>query len=196
VQTPYDLNANRSVSAFDLPQNLSASVVYDLPFGANRLLHAPNRLVNQIIGGWQLNSILTLYSGLPYTLVSEGDIANTGNSNNYERLNRIGNLSLPNRSKAEWFNTAAVAVPAQYTFGDLGRDALRSDWFKNDDLSLFRTFPIGEKRSVEFRAEAFNFTNSPTWAAPGAIINVAHFGQVTSTSSTSRELQFAFKIHY
>jgi Carboxypeptidase regulatory-like domain len=196
VQNPYDLNSNRSVSAFDLPQNLSASVVYDLPFGTKRLFHTPNYLLNQIVGGWQINSILTLYSGLPYTLVSEGDIANTGNSNNYERLNLIGNLSLPNRSPAEWFNTAAVAVPQRYTYGNLGRDALRSDWFKNDDLSLFRSFPIGEKRTVEFRAEAFNFTNTPTWAAPGAIINVAHFGQATSTSSTSRELQFALKIHY
>jgi hypothetical protein len=196
VQDPYNLKANRSVSSFDLPQLLSASVVYDLPFGANRRFRTSNSIVDQIIGNWQINTIFTVHSGLPFTLVTAGDIANTGNSGNYERLNVIGNLSLPNKSNAEWFNTAAVAVPQQYTFGNMGRNALRTDWFKNDDLSLFRSFPIGGERSVEFRAEAFNFTNTPTWGTPGTNISVAHFGQVTATNSTSREVQFALKIHY
>ena len=196
VQDPYNVKANRSVSSFDLPQLLSASVVYDLPFGANRRFRTSNSIVDQIIGNWQINTIFTVHSGLPFTLVTAGDIANTGNSGNYERLNVIGNLSLPNKSNAEWFNTAAVAVPQQYTFGNMGRNALRTDWFKNDDLSLFRSFPIGGERSVEFRAEAFNFTNTPTWGTPGTNISVAHFGQVTATNSTSREVQFALKIHY
>jgi len=196
VQDPYNLRANRSVSSFDLPQLLSASVVYDLPFGANRRFRTSNSIVDQIIGNWQINTIFTVHSGLPFTLITAGDIANTGNSGNYERLNVIGNLSLPNKSKAEWFNTAAVAVPQQYTFGNMGRNALRTDWFKNDDLSLFRSFPIAGERSVEFRAEAFNFTNTPTWGTPGNNISVVHFGQVTSTNSTSREVQFALKIHY
>jgi hypothetical protein len=196
VQDPYNLRANRSVSNFDLPQVLSASLVYDLPFGANRKFRTQSSILNQIIGNWQINTIFTMYSGVPFTLVTSGDIANTGNGGNYERLNVIGNLSLPNKSKAEWFNTAAVAVPQQYTFGNMGRNALRSDWFKNDDLSLFRSFPIGGERSVEFRAEAFNFTNTPTWGTPGTNISVAHFGQVTTTNSISREVQFALKIHY
>ena len=196
VQDPYNLETNRSVSTFDLPHVLSTSIVYDLPFGPNRRFRTGIGFVNQLIGNWQVNTILSLTSGLPFTLVTAGDIANTGNSGNYERLNRIGNLSLPNRSKAEWFNTAAVAVPQQYTYGNLGRNALRADWFKNDDLSLFRSFPIGGERSIEFRAEMFNFTNTPTWSAPGSNISVAHFGQVTSTYSTSREIQFALKIHY
>lgn len=196
VQDAYHLNTNRSVASFDLPQVLSASFVYDLPFGANRRFHTPNAILNQIVGNWQLNTILTFHSGIPFTLVTAGDIANTGNSGNYERLNAIGNLSLPNRSKAEWFNTAAVAVPQQYTFGDLGRNSQRSEWFRNDDLSIFRSFPIRGEKSVEFRAEAFNFTNTPTLAAPGNNISVAHFGQVTSTYSTQREVQFALKLHY
>ena len=124
VQDPYNLNANRSVSSFDLPQVLSGSVVYDLPFGAGRRFRTPNSLLNQIIGDWQVNTILTFHSGLPFTLITAGDIANTGNSGNYERLNVIGNLSSPNKSNAEWFNTAAVAVPQQYTFGNLGRNSL------------------------------------------------------------------------
>ena len=196
VQDPYNLSTNRSVSSFNVPQVLTASVVYDLPFGANRTFRTPSAFVNQIIGNWQVNTILTLTSGLPFTLVTAGDIANTGNSGNYERLNKVGTLSLPNKGKAEWFNTTGVAVPQHYTYGNLGRNALRADWFKNDDLSLFRSFPIRGEKSVEFRAEMFNFTNTPTLSAPGNNISVAHFGQVTSTYSTSREVQFAIKIHY
>lgn len=196
VENPYDLNAQRSVSSIDQPQILSASVVYDLPFGANRMFQTPSALLNQIIGDWRLNSILSLTSGLPYTLTCNGDIANTGNKSGYERLNQTGSLSLPHRSIAEWFNTANVAVPAQYTFGDMGRNALFSDWFKNDDLSIFRSFPIKGEKSVEFRAEMFNFMNNVTWGTPGANISDPHFGQVTSTNSTSREVQFALKIKY
>ncbi len=196
VQDPWHLNTNRSVASFDLPHVLSASVTYALPFGANRQIRTPNGVLNQVIGNWQLNTILAFHSGLPFTLVTAGDIANTGNSGNYERLNKIGNLSLPNKNIHEWFNIASVAVPQQYTFGDLGRNALRSDWSKNDDLSIFRSFSLPGEKSVEFRAEAFNFTNTPTWAAPHNNISVAHFGQVTSTNSTSRQIQFALKIRY
>lgn len=196
VQDPYNLRTNRSVSSFNVPQVLTASVVYDLPFGPNRTFRTSSAFVNQIIGNWQINTILSLTSGLPFTLVTAGDIANTGNSGNYERLNKVGTLSLPNKGKAEWFNTAGVAVPQQYTYGDLGRNGLRADWFKNDDLSLFRSFPIRGEKNVEFRAEMFNFTNTATLSAPGNNISVAHFGQVTSTYSTSREVQFAVKIHY
>lgn len=196
VQDPWHLNTSRSVASYDLPHVLSASVTYDLPFGANRQFRTPNGVLNQILGNWRLNTILTFRSGAPFTLVAAGDIANTGNSGNYERLNKIGDLSLPNKSIKEWFNTAAVAVPQAYTFGNLGRNALRSDWGKNGDLSVFRNFPLPGERSVEFRTEAFNFTNTPTWSAPRNNISVAQFGQVTSTSSTSRQIQFALKIRY
>jgi hypothetical protein len=196
VQDPYNLRTNRSVSSFDVPNVLTTSIVWDLPFGSNRRFRTQNAFVNQVIGNWQINTILTLISGRPYTLVTAGDIANTGNSNNYERLNLVGNLSLPQKSKDQWFNTAAVAVPAPYTYGNLGRNALRSDWFRNDDLSLFRSFSLRGERSVEFRTEMFNFTNTPSLAAPGNNISLAHFGQVTSTYSTAREIQLALKLHY
>ena len=196
VQDPWHLNTNRSVASFDLPHVLSASVTYDLPFGPSRQFRTPSRVLNQIIGDWQLNTILTLHSGVPFTLLAAGDIANTGNTGNYERLDRVGNLSLPKKSIHEWFNTAAVTVPQPYTFGDLGRNALRSDWSKNDDLSVFRSFSLPGERSLEFRAEAFNFTNTPTWAAPHNNISLPQFGQVTATSSTSRQLQLALKIRY
>ena len=196
VPNPYDLLADRTIAGTDLPQILTGTLLYDLPFGPNRRFHPSNNVVNQLIGDWQFNSILTLQSGLPFSLASVGDNANTGNKGNYNRPNLTGNLSLSHPSVAEWFNTAAVAAPAQYTFGNLSRNSCRTQGLRNDDLSLFRSFSILEGRSLEFRAEVFNFTNTPTWAQPGSTLGIAHFGQITATSSTAREWQFAVKLHY
>jgi hypothetical protein len=104
-------------------------------------------------------------------------------------------LSSP--STQEWFNTAAFAPPAPFTFGDSGRNSLRADWFKNLDLSLFRDFPIGERRSLQFRAEAFNVTNTPTWGIPiNDLNNHAQLGTITSTRSTERQLQLSLKLYF
>lgn len=196
AQNPYNIRESRGPASIDLTHVLTASMLYDLPFGSNRRFRTPSNVVNQIIGDWQINGIVTLHSGLPFTLLTAGDIANTGNAGSYERLNKIGNLSLPNKGATEWFNTSAVAVPAQYTFGNIGRNSLRSQAFRNADFSIFRSFPIRGEKGLEFRAEIFNATNTPTWAAPKNNISQAHFGQVTSTFSTSRQIQLALKLHY
>lgn len=84
--------------------------------------------------------------------------------------------------------------PRPYTFGNLGRNSLRSDWFRNLDWSLFRKFLISERLNLEFRAEAFNTTNTAVFAAPGNIINGPNFGVVTSTANTPRQLQMVLKM--
>jgi hypothetical protein len=198
-QNPYDVNADKSVSAFDIPQVFSASVVYELPFGTGKKFRTGRRALDYALGGWQLNTITALHSGLPFTVGVSGDIANTGNSNSagfYERLNLIGNPSLANRSPALWFNTGAFAAPAPFTFGNLGRNTLRTDWSKNVDLSLFRTFPIREKMRVEFRAEAFNATNTPVWGTPIANYSNVNFGRITGIANTPRQLQLALKLYF
>lgn len=195
VQNPYNLQPDRSVAGFDLPQVLSVSVVYQLPFGNGQRFDAHQKLANWLIGGWQTNGILTLTSGQPYTITATGDIANTGNTN-YERANIIGNPKPQHQTTAEWFNTAAFAAPALYTFGDSGRNAFRGDWYKDLDLSLFRSFPITENKRIEFRAEAFNLTNTPTWGTPVNSINNPNFGRVLTTRSTARQLQLAVKFYF
>jgi hypothetical protein len=128
-----------------------------------------------------------------------GDIANTGNSNNagfYERLNVIGDPNLSNPTTAEWFNTKAFAVPANFTYGDMGRNALRTDWAKNLDISLFRDFPIRERFQLQFRWEAFNVTNTPVWGTPVSNYSSATFGQVLSTANNPRQMQLAMKLRF
>lgn len=198
-QDPYNIRADRSVSAYDITHVLNASLVWEVPFGRGKALASGNRVIDTVIGNWQLNTIMVLRSGIPYTLGVSGDIANTGNSNNagfYMRLNQIGDADLPNRSTEQWFNRAAFAVPATFTYGTLGRNTLRSDWSKNLDFSLFRTFPIRERGRLEFRAEAFNLTNTPVWGTPVVNFANANFGRVLGVANTPRQLQMALKLSF
>ena len=91
---------------------------------------------------------------------------------------------------------ASVAVPAAFTFGNMGRNAMRADGGKNLDLSLFRVFPIKERVRIEFRAESFNTTNTPVWGAPVVNFANANFGRVLNVANTPRQLQFGLKLSF
>jgi hypothetical protein len=88
------------------------------------------------------------------------------------------------------------AAGAQYTFGDLGRDTLRSDWYRNIDLSVFKELPIRESKRLEFRVEMFNAFNTPVWSTPITSLDSPNFGQITSTANTARQIQFGLKFYF
>lgn len=98
----------------------------------------------------------------------------------------------------EWFNTAAFAQPANFTFGNLGRmiPSLRQDWTRNLDLSLFKNFSIKEKAQMQFRAEAFNFTNTPIMGAPSTSFGSGSFGIVGGQANSPRAVQLALKLTF
>ena len=175
---------------------LSVSWNYQLPFGQGKAIQTGSRAVDYVLGNWQVNGITLLRSGQPFNLTVTGDLANTGNSN-YLRPNVVGDWHISNPSPAKWFNTDAFAVPAQYTFGNMGRNVLRSDWVRNFDLSVFRQFPLGaEKRRLEFRAESFNTFNTPMYGTPTANKSSADFGKVfgLATGTSPRQLQLSLKL--
>ena len=91
-------------------------------------------------------------------------------------------------SPGYWFNTAAFAAPASYTFGNFGRDVLRADYTRNFDLSVFRQFRLTESKKLEFRSEWFNSFNTPIFSAPTATFGNANFGKVTGIASTPRQI--------
>ncbi|MGH9431896.1 MAG: TonB-dependent receptor domain-containing protein [Terriglobia bacterium] len=196
IQDPYHFDNDKSVAGFDLPHVFSASWVYPFPIGREKRFSTHNRAMDYVFGDWQVNGILRLSSGQPYDIHASGDIANTGNFFNPERANLVGNPAVPNPTPSEWFNIAAFVDPAPFTFGNLGRNSLRSDWAKNLDLSLFREFPITESKRLEFRLEAFNITNTPVFGIPDSTISDPTFGQVSSTANTERQLQFALKFYF
>jgi hypothetical protein len=194
VQDPYNYNNDRSVSGYDLTHTLSVNILYELPFGKGKSFSTGNRFLDYVIGGWQANTITSVRSGLPYNITVDGDSANTGNTG-YLRANLVGDPNLSNPTADEWFNTAAFAAPAVYTFGNLGRYRLRSAPVWNIDASVFRQFPFLESRSVEFRAESFNLPNTAILGTPESnLSNSDTFGHVTSTANSERTLQFGLKI--
>jgi len=195
VQDPYHPGNDRGVASFDQPHVFSASWVYPLPFGTGQRWNSRSRVLNGIVGGWQLNGIVSLASGMPYDVEADNSIPNTNNFWGSERANLVSK-SVAGASVIEPINTAAFAVPDPFTFGNMARNSLRSDWRKDLDLSLFRQFHMSESRYFEFRAEAFNATNTPTFAVPDNFITDPNFGLVSSTNSTERQLQLALKFYF
>jgi hypothetical protein len=170
--------------------------VYEFPFGTGRKFSTGNKFVDYIIGGWQGNAIGFARTGQPYNVSVTGDGANTGNTG-YLRANLVGDPNLSNPTPAAWFNTAAFAAPAPYTFGNLGRYAMRGSAFWNVDASIFREFKFFETRSVQFRAESFNTPNTVIMGNPAANVSTpATFGKVTGTANSPRSLQLGMKVTF
>lgn len=166
VQDPYNPKASRGFSGTNLPNVFSMNALYAIPVGQGRRFSTHNRFGDYILGNWQVNSIFTWRDGQAITAIDSNDVANTGNSNNYERAKVVGNPSLSHKTLDEWFNVNAFAVPAPATFGDSYRNALRAQRWINLDSSVIRSFPIWHEKQFEFRAEAFNLLNHPIFGTP------------------------------
>jgi hypothetical protein len=202
---PYNVAGSRGPSGFDLRHTLSVNMVYQVPIGKGMRFSTKNNILDYILGNWQINSIFTARSGVPFTVnYGASDLANTGNVAwaGYERADLVGDPtrgSCPNGSHVGSadcvFNTSAFAVPAQFTFGNSGRDAFRSPTFWNLDTSIFRQFPFwGEHRRIEFRAEAFNLFNTVILGTPTSDITNPAFGTANTTANNARQLQLGAKI--
>lgn len=200
VSDPYHLNRDRGPSGYDLTHVFSINLVYDLPIGKGRAITTGSKAADYILGNWQVNSIFLARSGMPYNVIDSNDVANTGNVGwaNYERANLVGDPNaISNRTWSHYINTAAFAIPAQYTFGNLGRDRLRTDPYWNLDFSVFRNFPIRDKIRFEFRAESFNSLNTVIYGTPGNdLADPQNFGRMTGTANRSRQLQFGGKLFF
>jgi hypothetical protein len=196
IQDPYHIEHDRSVAGFDLTHILSVSWLYPVPFGRGKRWTTSNRFLDYTVGNWQVNGIMFVSTGPPYNLGTSGDIANTGCG--CDRPNRLPGVSalVSNKGPDQWLNPAAFVNPAPFTFGSLGRDALRSDWPRNFDLSLFREFPVTESKRIQFRAEFFNAFNTPIFGAPDNTVGDQHFGQIFYTFNSPRIIQFALKFYY
>ncbi|HEV2233342.1 MAG TPA: carboxypeptidase-like regulatory domain-containing protein [Terriglobia bacterium] len=228
VSDPYHIQNDKGLAGFDLPQILTASFVYELPFGAGRKWQSGSKGVDAVIGGWQLNGISNFTSGTLFNVVASNSIPNVGTTGVTERAFLCGKPTLGNPTPAQWFNNApppvdstgklisgacgtggAFGIPLSQTFGNFGRNVLRGDGRANFDLSIFRSFRLSESKRLEFRGEAFNFSNSPIWGTPGnnissiainkdGTLNTAKntFGVVTGTANAPRILQFALKFYF
>ena len=194
IQNPYSMRPDRSVSSYDVPHNLVLSWVYDLPMGTGKLLHTRNRVADYILGNWQINGIADIRSGTPVNVTISGDLANTGNVN-YLRPNLVGEWRVDNPTADRWFNTNAFAAPPPFTFGNVGRNVLRTDGVQRFDMSVFRNIPINERAFAQLRFEGYNVFNTVTYNAPTAEFTSVNFGRVLG-AAPSRSLQIGARIYF
>jgi carboxypeptidase family protein len=185
----------RSLTDFDIPHNLAASWGYELPVGrGKRLLNGANGFTNALLGGWQVQGIVVVRSGRPFTPTISADRANIGIVG-AQRPNRLSSGKLDNPTVERWFDVSAFSLPAQFTYGNSGANILREDRFKTFDFSVFKQFRVTEGSQLQFRAEAFNVTNTASFNAPNTQIDTSG-GRVTSTASLPRQIQFALKYNF
>ncbi len=179
-------------SEYQVPHSFSQSFGYELPFGRGKaMMNTANRWLNGIAGGWQTQGILIFRSGVPFTVTVSRDVANTGVGG--QRPNRLASGKLENPTLEKWFDTGAFAIAPNFTYGNSGLRILSSDIVRTIDFSLFKQFQISEQSRIQFRLEAFNLPNTPSFAAPNSVWDTAAVGRVTSTSTAPRQMQVAVK---
>jgi hypothetical protein len=200
IQDPYNLKAEYGPSALNVPILFTLSALYELPFGKGKQW-VNSGVAAAIAGGWQVNAIIALRSGLPVNLTdnaNNSDQANVGGG--LQRGNITGN---PNNGAAhtvgDWFNASAFSVPTIGTYGDAGVNALRGPDFKDVDFSVLRTFSFTERLRLQFRAEMFDLFNHPNYNNPNLALDGGSFNQITSTvggPGANRNIQFALKLMF
>ncbi len=188
----FDRRSCRSIEPQDVTHQFVASALYDLPFGRGRRF-VSSGVPAAIVGGFRVNAIVSLRSGLP--LVVRG--ANNGGF--ADRPNLVGDpeLSSGDRSLTRWFNTAAFAAPAAFTYGTTPRalGSPRGPGFASVDLALVREIPFSPATSLQLRAEVFNLFNRVNFNLPNTNFLSGEFGQVTSAGDP-RRVQFGAKLYF
>ena len=185
----------KSLSDFDIPHNLAVSWGYELPVGrGKRLLGGAGGFTDALLGGWQIQGIVGVRSGRPFTPTISADRANIGIGG--QRPNRLSSGKLDNPTVERWFDPTAFVLPAQFAYGNSGANILREDRFKSFDFSIFKQFRVTEGSQLQFRAEAFNVTNTPSFGPPATAIDTTTAGRVTSAASLPRQIQFALKYNF
>jgi hypothetical protein len=211
MQNYYDRRAERSLSVYDVTHRLVMSGAAELPFGRGKFIGSEiPRALDLVVGGWQVNGIATFASGFPLILTNS---VNTSNSlgemfgagaplNGVQRPNNNGQspaLSGPVVDRlTRYFNTSVFSQPAPFTYGNTARTLpdVRSPSYKNLDLSLFKNFRIREVLLIQFRAEAFNATNTPIFGAPGTTFGTPAFGVINSQANSPRQVQLALRVAF
>jgi hypothetical protein len=193
VADSYNRHLERDVSLGDMPNVFSTTVTYDLPLGPGHGLGTAG-LGGKLVEGWKVNTIISMQSGIPLAL-TQATNNNAFAGFGVQRPNLVGNPVLDNPSTAMWFNTAAFQAAPQFTIGTCSRNPVRGPGVRNMDLSLIKNTKLQERVNMEFRAEFFNFTNTPPLGAPAVVFGNAGFGTITSAGDP-RVIQFGLKVTF
>ncbi|MBL8218026.1 MAG: TonB-dependent receptor [Bryobacterales bacterium] len=188
----HSMRLNKGVANFDRTHRMVFNFVYDLP------RFADSGAMKWVANGWQLAGVAVAQSGLPISITDSSAATLYGVTTS--RATWAAGATVETAEKqgrtqdrlSAYFNTSAF-VRAGTGFGNVGRNVLRGPVQQNIDLSAIKRFPVSEQRFVEFRAEAFNFTNRVNFETPNGNVTSANFGFITGLNGNPRILQFALK---
>jgi len=204
ASNPFDLRADRGLANFDVRNVGAIHATYALPFGTGRyFLAGAGGAGKALVSGWTANSIVTVQGGFPFTPQLSYNPSNNGDTRNpvrpYVNPAFTGPVILGNPT--QWFNPAAFLAPpnASGFYGNLGRDTLIGPGLAAWDLSFHKDTPLGERCSLQFRAELFNLLNRANFNTPNAVVFTPTgvsptAGVITSTATTARQVQFGLKL--
>jgi hypothetical protein len=198
IPDPRNYASGYSLAAWDIRHNFVGSFNYELPFGRGKKWGGGmNRVTDTVVGNWQVNGILTLHTGPPYTLRWNGcqgvwnacrpDIAGSD----------ADKAPSGGRTPDLWFDPSVAVKAAALTGGNFPLQAMTAPPTRTLDFSVFKDFPITERWRVQFRAEATNLSNTPQYGTPSNNLQNANFGQITSTfSGSERHVQFQLRVQF
>ena len=199
VQSWKNLRLERSLSTQDIPQRAVIFVDYELPIGKGKMIgRGMGKPANSLLGGWEVSLGLTLSSGFP--IVPALDSATLWDAT--QRPNLIGNPrasgSVLDRLNS-YFNVNAFSQPPPDVYGTAPRTlSYRSPGIRNGDFTLMKNVSVAEGKSLQFRLEAFNVTNTPTFGVPNSSLGSSSFGVISGYASGrgARSVQVALKFYY
>jgi hypothetical protein len=177
-------------SASDVPNHFVVSTLYEVP----RL--PGHSYINAVLGGWRVGVVETLQSGPPFTVITSANTTNAFPAGPL-RPTLVGDpvLAADQRTLSRWFDTAAFANPAPFTFGDSPRSVLRGPGVVTTDLTLEKRVALGRGMTLELRAEAYNLLNRANFNLPGFTLDAADFG-VISSARAPRTVQLAARLGF
>ena len=192
-QDPFNTNAEKATSEFDIKHRFVTSFVYDLPFARADGWLGGSKFARAVFGGFEISGIFVAQTGQPVNPLVAGNPANTTGPVRPDRLSD-GRLARDERNVDRWFDPAAFAVPAPFTYGNSGRNVLRGPGLVNLDFLIARNFHLKDTMRLELRGEFFNLTNTAHFARPNATIGSPEAGTITATATPNRQVQIGLRL--
>jgi hypothetical protein len=202
ASNPLSLSADYGRASFDVTHAAVINATYELPFGRGHFA-SDRGWLQKSIEGWQVSGIQTLQSGLPFTPQLSYNPSNDGDTRNPVRpsLNPAFTGSLYGGGPNQYFNPSAFIQPLPGTYGNVGRNILHGPRLVTTDLSFAKGFTLTERLNLKFRAEFFNLFNHTNLNTPNPVVYAAATGDpsptagvITSTATTSRQIQLGLKL--
>jgi hypothetical protein len=196
---PRDYGSGYSSAAWDIRHNFTGSLAYELPFGRGKRFGTNmNRGLNAAIGNWQVNGILTLHTGNPFTIRWNG-CQGVWNACQPDVVAGMNPNAAPSggRSPDHYFDITAVKAAAPLTGGNIGLQTNNAPGARVLDFSIFKDFVITERFKLQYRAEGTNIFNTPWFGTPDNNLQNANFGKSTSTyAGSERHIQMALRFQF